>query len=212
MSENYIKVDGEPDGFEGGAVRYSKKGKGRFDLIPPEVVYLLIGYGELRFAKQDVVDISKADILRDAYIDDPKRYIETVVDMVIYQWAPSEIIDNKFNIKRVRYDDFLYGLCLMLKDLALHYEFGAEKYGVDNWKNGIPLTGGERGGSFTDSGLRHLNQYLLLEDDEKHDVSCVWNFVNAIYLQIHETKSEDPVVHQNIKDVIGDADPYEFGD
>jgi hypothetical protein len=58
----------------------------------------------------------------------------------------------------------------MLHDLAIHYENGAEKYGPDNWKKGIPLTGGERGGSFTDSGLRHLNQWCQGLSDEPHHI------------------------------------------
>jgi hypothetical protein len=48
----------------------------------------------------------------------------------------------------------------MILDVAHHYEDGAEKYGVDNWKKGIPVVGGERGGNFTDSFLRHLHQMM----------------------------------------------------
>ena len=64
----------------------------------------------------------------------------------------------------------------MLRDLAIHFQKGAEKYGVDNWKNGIPATGGGRGGSFEDSGLRHLNQYFRGETDENHFAAALWNF------------------------------------
>ena len=208
--ENYIKVDGEPDTFSGGAIRYSKKGKGRFDLIPPEVVYLINGYAKLKFSTsdEDTISASLSDIIADAYIDDDKRYINTIIDMVIVIWSKGKIIDDDDITVEVTYQQWIRGFCNMLKDLAVHYEYGAEKYGVDNWKNGIPLTGGDRGGSFTDSGLRHLNQWMLDEQDEKHDISAVWNFFNAIYLQLQEGK---PIpLHE--EGYVDPNDAYDFGD
>ena len=76
----------------------------------------------------------------------------------------------------------------MLEELAIHYENGAEKYGVDNWKKGIPVIGGDRGGSFTDSGLRHLNQFIQGKTDEPHHISCIWNFFGALWTLDHEGK------------------------
>ena len=216
MSEgNYIKMDGEVDGFSGGAIRYSKKGKGRYDLIPCEVVYLILGYGELMFRESNIVQIELSDIVKDAYIDDDKRYIQAIIDFIAIEYAEHKVIDTDFMLYELSYNQWLIGLMKALKDLAIHYEYGAEKYGVDNWKNGIPRTGGERGGSFTDSGLRHLNQYMLNETDEKHGVAFMWNFVNAIYLQLQEnnnTVSEEYHKTKELKEILDKDMVYTFGD
>ena len=211
---NYIKIDGEPDEFEGGAIRYSKKGKGRYDLIPEEAFYLLLAFADVEYGDQTVIWVSTADILKSAYTPGPDRYVRTLFDFILYEYCQSIKDEQSHDGKLIAYNDWVRGLNKAIKDLAIHYEFGAEKYGVDNWKKGILRTGGDRGGSFTDSGLRHLNQYIAGETDEKHGVSFMWNFVNAIYLlTLEQGEEEIKNTHhekQNIKEVIGDSEPYEF--
>lgn len=212
--ENYIKIDGEPDTFEGGAIRYSKKGKGRYDLIPEEAFYLLLAFADVEYGDQDAIIVTTSDILKSAYTPGPDRYIRTLFDFILYEYCDFVKDEPLREGKLITYNDWIHGLNEAIKDLAIHYEFGAEKYGVDNWKKGILRTGGDRGGSFTDSGLRHLNQYIAGETDEKHGVSFMWNFVNAIYLLTLEEGEEEikNAYHEkkNIKDVIGDSEPYEF--
>jgi hypothetical protein len=70
----------------------------------------------------------------------------------------------------------------MLKDLAINYEKGAEKYGENNWRKGIPLN------SFEDSGFRHFCQWLNDETDEPHHISAIWNFM--CWLEIDQTTKE----------------------
>lgn len=211
---NYIKIDGEPDEFEGGAIRYSKKGKGRYDLIPEEAFYLLLAFADVEYGEQVAIWVSTSDLLKSAYTPGPDRYVRTLFDFILYEYCDFVKDEQSHEGKLIAYNEWTHGLNKAIKDLAIHYEFGAEKYGVDNWKKGILRTGGERGGSFTDSGLRHLNQYIAGETDEKHGVSFMWNFVNAIYLQTLEQGEEEikKAYHekQNIKEVIGDAKPYEF--
>lgn len=211
---NYIKIDGEPDEFEGGAIRYSKKGKGRYDLIPEDAFYLLLAFADVEYGDQPAIWVSTSDLLKSAYTPGPDRYVRTLFDFILYEYCKSVKDEQSHEGKLIAYNDWIHGLNNAIKDLAIHYEFGAEKYGVDNWKKGILRTGGERGGSFTDSGLRHLNQYIAGETDEKHGVSFMWNFVNAIYLLTLENGEEEieKAYHekQNIKEVIGDAEPYEF--
>ena len=89
--------------------------------------------------------------------------------------------DNGIEIVETDFHKFLNGLVAMLEQLAHHYEKGATAYGVDNWKKGIPVIGGERGGSFTDSMLRHLNQFLEKRTDENHEIACIWNAIGALY-------------------------------
>jgi len=189
IDENYIKMDGEPDSFEGGAIRYSKKGKGRYDLIPNDVVYFILGFAGLLFKEKPDTIFLLSDVLKDAYIDDRQRYIKAIIDFVALEYVYHTDEDDKYNLVAVNYNDWLIGFVKALRDLAIHYEYGAEKYGVDNWKQGIPITGGERGGSFTDSGLRHLTQWFLGETDEKHGVAFMWNFMNAAHLQLQQTST-----------------------
>lgn len=211
---NYIKIDGEPDEFEGGAIRYSKKGKGRYDLIPEEAFYLLLAFADFEYGEQPTIWVSTSDILKSAYTPGPDRYVRTLFDFILYEYCKPVEDEQSHDGKLIAYNDWIHGLNNAIKDLAIHYEFGAEKYGVDNWKKGILRTGGDRGGSFTDSGLRHLNQYIAGETDEKHGVSFMWNFVNAIYLLTLEQGEEEikNSYHkkQNVKEVIGDSEPYEF--
>lgn len=192
-NENYIKMDGEKASFDGGAIRYTKTGKGRYDLIPGEVVISILNDAWDYFYNEGTMTTSKMDIIQMAY-QNPNvgrvKYSETIIDLVNYIYADGKWTYDESHNDSVETDfgDFLTGFCRMLHDLAIHYENGAEKYGPDNWKKGIPLTGGERGGSFTDSGLRHLNQWCQGLNDEPHHISCIWNFFGAIWTILNKDK------------------------
>jgi hypothetical protein len=192
--ENYLKMDGEKASFDGGAIRYTKTGKGRYDLIPGDVVSTILDDAWYCFYNEGNMTTSKTDIIKAAY-QDPSigrmKYSETIINLVNYvysygKWTHDET--HNYSVE-TNFEDFLNGFSAMLHDLAIHYEHGAEKYGVDNWKHGIPITGGERGGSFTDSGLRHLNQWCQGLTDEPHHISCIWNFFGAIWTIINKDKN-----------------------
>ena len=196
-NDNYIKMDGEKDSFEGGAIRYTKKGKGRYDLIPSQQIHDILDY-----AKQNWDNIIGKDdefcsihyVLTSAYPDADDltydNYIEIIINIVRYSYTIAS--NNQI------FDAFMMGFVKMLKDLAIHYEMGAEKYGVDNWKNGIPETKGERGGSFRDSGLRHLQQLLDGRTDEPHQIAAIWNFIGAMYVRKHH--SDNTEEHTELKE------------
>jgi hypothetical protein len=58
---------------------------------------------------------------------------------------------------------------IAIKRLAEHFEKGAVKYGIDNWKKGIPLR------RYLDSCLRHTFKYLNGDRDEDHLAAAIWN-------------------------------------
>lgn len=189
-------MDGEKSSFDGGATRYTKRGKGRFDLIPLSIMADVLDYAEENW-EDDFGYIEgktlNAQMIKDVYgcgetgcndIENPsfEQYFKIIIDIVICHYCKNAVEKMTF----IPFKDFVLGYNDMLKDLALHYEMGAEKYGVDNWKKGIPETKGDRGGSFRDSGLRHLQQMIAGETDEPHHISAIWNFVGALYVRLIE--------------------------
>ena len=58
-----------------------------------------------------------------------------------------------------------------IREVALVFQAGGQKYSDRNWEKGIPL------GRFLDSGLRHAFQALQGEDDENHPAQAAWNLL-----------------------------------
>jgi hypothetical protein len=58
---------------------------------------------------------------------------------------------------------------LPMRELAIHYEQGAAKYGDHNWKKGQPLM------RYVDSAMRHINALVAGEDTENHAIAAAWN-------------------------------------
>ena len=156
-----IKVDGEEAAFEGGAIRY-KKSKGRFDLIPKDVerrflsrLTDLIVENRTPLIPGDIVSTLNSLSLVDNEEDD-NRFIDIIIRIMLHRYEGYVSHFDKY--------------MLMMQELAIHFQKGAEKYGEHNCEKGIPLW------SFIDSGTRHTLQYLLGEEDEPHYISAIWNF------------------------------------
>ena len=196
---NGVKVDGEPDSFDSGAKRNTKTGKGRYDLIPEEIwdvmnraisrasqpaVYYPHAVDEDLYNLQPGFLYScKSSLLLLAYVN-PSR--ESILDLIVNLIIDSSlwVTDDDTGVELIHemtLDDFVKELNLVLGELAKHYETGAEIYGVDNWKHGIPIMGSEKGGCFLDSMRRHLKQYINEEDDEPHMISCIWNALGILW-------------------------------
>ncbi len=164
--DNPIKVDGEMHKF-GDATRMTKDGKGRSDLIPPEVVSNAIAKARDVFEHNNGKVTTTQSLLteRAYYPDDTSiRCYETIMRMVILVWCREQGVYGEEDESgerghTVTFPEYIRGFNKMLLDLSHHYENGAKHYGVDNWKRGIPLIGGDEGGSFIDSMLRHLSQF-----------------------------------------------------
>lgn len=158
-----IKQDGTEAIWGDGAIRYNKN-KGRYDLIPWDVVDRLIRVIERRpvrnraFSDIDIIDAIRAQEIRAAILK--------ITGRVYLKRKPDDV-------KTVTSDELKMALYKMLGDLAIHFQKGAEKYGERNCEKGIPLW------SFLDSGFRHTMQYLRGMTDEPHHISAIWNFVMA---------------------------------
>jgi hypothetical protein len=180
-----IKMDGEFHQFDGGAIRYTKTGKGRFDLIPEDIMCEILceSYDIVCSEEYDIYTYD--DVLYYAINGEYTKAIDTIVNIHFVSDDDKEIVrsDEAGPIQYIpdNYDGFIKGFSRMLNELAIHYEKGAEKYGVDNWKKGIPYK------SFRDSGLRHLIQWIKGETDEHHHIAAIWNFIGAMWV----TKQEE---------------------
>lgn len=182
--KNYeIKMDGKEHKF-GEATRYTKDGKGRFDLIPGDVIEIL--ENAKSFDEIYSTTFTSATVYSNAF---NKNFVYAILGMCVLNYAD----DTSYEQKDVDLDKCFYS---MIRDLAIHFQKGAEKYGEHNCEKGIPLW------SFHDSGLRHLTQWLLGEHDENHFIAAVWNFVMAIWtINNHPERCvEHPMEETNVTD------------
>lgn len=162
---NNIKVDETApiQTFDGGAIRSSKQEKNRYDLIPGDVMKMVItemrrAGGYLRTNDNDVFD------LYECIYDE--NYADAIVILTIMGYGED---DCPTSIAFERMQDAL----------AWHYKYGADIYGEDNWKHGIPKS------SFISSGIRHTHQFITGETDEPHLISAIWNFCGALWLELN---------------------------
>lgn len=166
--EEGIKVEGEI--IEHGdkkALRTDKTGKGRYDLIPKEMVTKVL---KLFAIDQDIDTYAFTHnyILNSAFNRD---YAATILGMIAMYGIENV---NDIDVKDISRVQLRKNFVNMLQDLAIHYEKGAKVYGENNWK-GLDKR------SFTESGLRHMLQWLNGETDENHYISAIWNYACAIW-------------------------------
>ena len=167
-----IKMDGEYRQFEGGGIRYTKTGKGRFDLIPS--IALIRVMDKLRdFEVEPFAECNVSDMVTAV----ANRNFEVAILLIAYaKYVTTEEVGSAYKNYPAINQPIVYAylwraVIQMLKDLAIHFEKGADKYGENNWRKGIPQN------SFEDSGFRHFCQWLNDETDEPHHISAIWNFM-----------------------------------
>ena len=162
MSQD-IKVTGTPQTFGDGAIRNTKDGKGRYDLIPPEPFKMIVDRIVRMHDDYQDICINQAQIYLDAFVE--RDFIKTIIELTAYGYAKYPP-----NSQAVKTEDFSAALWDMLHDLAVHFEKGAKIYGEHNCEKGIPEW------SFLDSGIRHMTQVFEGKEDEPHLISSIWNF------------------------------------
>ena len=209
MEDNgtYLKTDkNKLEDFGTGAKREDKTGKGRYDLIPGDVMNEFEDFVWEAYFKNGTTTCSPTDVSKSAYFDDwtnVELYYDFMCNVVSLFFVPSidreECDDCNGEISyEITWDGFRAGLYNMRNALAKHYEAGAVVHGVDNWKKGLPVYGSERGGCFLDSMRRHIDQALQGKDDEPHAVAALWNAFCAVWTLKHKPHS---TMYQNASDV-----------
>ncbi len=150
-----IKDSGSRRTFETGAVRDIEDNKGKPTLMPLQVVATLL---DTRLGGDPV-------IRRIA------QFTETTDTNHLYH-ALGEFAKIAYH----------YQFETMLLEVAIHYEQGCAKYGIDNWKKGIPVN------CYLDSAIRHYLKYRRHDEDEPHDRAFVWNIMCCIWEVDHHVK------------------------
>ena len=148
---------------DNGAKREIKKGKGRMDLIPLDVLKRIneTYYNIMNPSNSYVpvpIFVDNIDV-NDTLVDE--EYLKTIIYITCMQYGKS---DNRGDIRK-----FYSLLPLMLIDLSKQFEKGAEVYGERNCQMGLPNK------SFIDSGLRHTCQWMAGQTDECHHIAAIWN-------------------------------------
>lgn len=174
MKENEVKMVNY-----GEAIRETKNGKGRFDLIPSEVinrVLTTIMKNNTGAITNKDSSVFKTNAMKQAFDRD---YVPAIISLIRAKYGISDDIS---------------AFAKTLKELAIHFQIGAEKYGERNCEKGLPLS------SFRDSGLRHLTQYVNGETDEPHFISAIWNFVMAEWTIMNHPERCDELPKEMIDD------------
>ena len=146
-----IKDSGDRREFETGAVRDMHVGKGKFDLMPLDVV---------------------SNILCGDRVLHELAYFMSSRDNIHLYSAIHNALESGDSDGNVMFNGCVY---TMLLEVAIHFEEGAEKYGPHNWQRGLPVD------CYIDSAVRHYIKWLRGDDDERHDRAFMWNLICCIW-------------------------------
>ena len=152
-----ILDSGDRTEFESGAVRDMQKGKGRCDLLPLTVVSMIFG-------------------------NSPKQ-LNVLTRIENFQSTGN--ITHLILALECFTDDYGWDNSTMFLEVAKHFEEGAEKYGDNNWRKGLPVK------NYINSAIRHYLKCLRGDQDESHDRAFCWNIICAIWTCINIPELND---------------------
>lgn len=105
--------------------------------------------------------------------------------------------DVQFIISLIRdvSKDFFLNTYSALLEVAIHFEEGCNKYGIDNWRKGINIS------SFVDSATRHYCKHKAGWTDEIHSRGTLWNLICLVWTMKNKPEMDDftEKKHNNIE-------------
>lgn len=180
------KDSGQREAFSTGSQRDSREGKGRYDLLPANVLGYLNGIDTNNMnlaagsdpgpAAGSVVFETLCGAL-DSYRAGASR---TDPDLGRAAWAAMVLIGLDAGEKvsaEISHGGYFQMPATAIKRLAGLYERGAKKYNDDNWKKGQPLC------RTLDSCLRHLWTWRAGDREEDHLAGVLWNIFTLIWTE-----------------------------
>lgn len=158
-----IKDSGERVSFETGAVRDIQDDKGRCDLMPLDIVSIIVLRDSANKNMKSAI-LYKLKMFQEE-VDGYKKFeiLESVLHQFIFTYYNGDVVEA-------------------MLELSIHFRDGAEKYGVDNWKKGIPEW------SYLSSAVRHLLKCFREDTDEDHKRAFMWNIMCLMWTMNEETK------------------------
>lgn len=174
--------------FGTGSVREVTEGKGRFDLLPFDVIAELYNYKakldhHKPLVKGDNKRVRRANMASCIYTN-IHMYTRVYPDM------PEYIYDAILMFIEVEFENSIESA---INSVALHFEAGAKKYSERNWEKGQPTM------VFVDSGMRHLNKCLMGMIDEPHYSAFLWNMICLLWTVKHKPELDNrPAVKPTI--------------
>lgn len=184
MANNEVLKDsGSMREFSTGAHRDNAIGKGRTDLLPMEVVSMVMF--------NDPVFKSVGEFMEDR---DPKHLIDAIqhsvetVHRFHYLSIFNELEADGIEIRGINSSDptelkkAMMTSCLahMMIEASKQYEAGAIKYQPNNWQLGMAVN------IYIDSGMRHYLKTLRGDIDEPHYRGFIWNLLCAVWTCQHK--------------------------
>ena len=163
-----VKSSGSTQEFSTGAHRDNPAGKGDCSLLPLKEVAMVMN---------DDVILEIAEFMEDYEVYHLSHALELSTH-TLRQFDYEEIVGKleDENIPVVGPQDQLKAcFAHMMIEVSKLYQAGAEKYGRNNWKLGMPT---ER---YIDSGVRHYLKTLRGDADEPHYRGFVWNILCAMW-------------------------------
>lgn len=177
-SNEIIKDSGSTQEFDTGAHRDNPVGKGRCDLLPMDVVSMVM-FDDPVFANinlfmenRDITYIIKA--IRESATTVPLFHYDNIYRSLAEEGIQISCVDseNPDEVKRA-----MVNACLahMMIESSKQFEAGAVKYQPNNWKLGMPVN------RYIDSGMRHYLKTLRGDIDEPHYRGFIWNLLCAVW-------------------------------
>lgn len=189
--ENKIKDSGAKREFETGSHRDMAVGKGRMDLLP--AISVIKVYDVVTDTEKGDNKLSYTAYLKEALVsamhymagDNDKNYLAIAARAATIATGLFESIDGDLDGNKVEGDNVDGYLAFGFKQVSMHYEAGAAKYGENNWQLGQPMH------VLMDSGMRHMTKAIGNIVDEPHCRASSWNMLSAIWMEKNKPEMQD---------------------
>lgn len=188
---NNIKSSGQTREFNTGSHRDMSVGKGRMDLVPCISVlkiYATRTETEESYEKSGLTPTYE-NFLQEAFIaamrytdgDRDTDFLAKAARATVIATGMFESLNggDQDGNKVEDVSDINACLAFGLKQVSIHYEAGAIKYGENNWKKGQPMS------VLMDSGMRHNVKAIAKITDEPHCRAAAWNYMCAIWTELN---------------------------
>lgn len=173
-----IKDSGTTQEFSTGAHRDNATGKGRCDLLPLKQVASTMANDKVLLLINQFMETRDTIHLANAIRASAETLSQFRFKNIVREFNGFGI---SINMPDEEYEAdqklAILNACVahMMLEASKLYEAGANKYGANNWKLGMPVN------RYIDSGVRHYLKTLRGDIDEPHYRGFVWNLLCAMW-------------------------------